>query len=157
LAEPPYLVSITPDGRNIPIKLSKANDDKTWQGRLLVGLSIPSGVYTYSASARTYSGSASTYIAQGSRFSYIAENNNPMLICYPNPFKPDVDKYLKFRPPGYSISIYSINGELVKKLQHDESEWDGMNDYNQPVVSGIYFYIAEGNGITRKGKIAVIW
>ena len=94
-------------------------------------------------------------ISQGSGTSPDSEKDK--LICYPNPYKPNEHDYLKFSPTGYNISIYNINGELVKKLAENESEWDGMNEYNQPVANGIYFYIAEKDGIIKKGKFAILW
>ena len=69
--------------------------------------------------------------------------------------KPDVDKILKFYPPGFKIRIFNAAGKLIKNLS--ENEWEGTNEDNQPVASGIYIYLAESNGVERTGKIALIW
>jgi hypothetical protein len=157
LIQSPNLITIAPDGRRIPVKLEKSADgNQLWQGKLLVDFSIPSGTYTYIASARNYSGMVGTYIAEGSEFQYTTKEDKGIL-CYPNPFRPNVNKQAKFRPSGLQIKIYSVTGELVKTLQNTESEWDGMNESGQPVVSGTYIFTAEGNGIKRIGKIAVLW
>ena len=50
-----------------------------------------------------------------------------------------------------------MNDDVKAKLAENESEWDGMNEYGQPVVSGIYFFIAERDGIIEKGKFAILW
>jgi hypothetical protein len=157
LIQAPNLITIAPDGRRIPIKLEKSiNGNQFWQGKLLVEFLIPSGTYTYVASARNYTGMVGTYIEEGSEFQYTSKEDKE-LLCYPNPFHLNIDKSVKFRPVGFQIKIYSISGELVRTLQNTESEWDGKNDNGQPVASGTYIYIAEGNNIKRTGKVAVIW
>ena len=62
------------------------------------------------------------------------------------------------------VRLYSINGKLVKALTVENSginggraEWDGYDNFNHLVSSGIYYYLAytnEGNSVT--GKIAVL-
>jgi len=167
LIQAPNLITIAPDGRRIPVKLEKSalvppsngrtdNGNQFWQGKLLVDFFIPSGTYTYVASARNYTGMIGTYIEEGSEFQYTSKEGKE-LLCYPNPFHLNIDKSVKFRPVGFQIKIYSISGELVKILQNTESEWDGKNDNGQPVASGTYIYLAEGNNIKKTGKVAVIW
>jgi len=157
LVQPPDLITIAPDGRRIPVKLEKSTEgNQLWQGKLLVDFSIPSGTYTYVVSAKNYTGMIGTFIEEGSEFQYVSKDDKGIL-CYPNPFRPNVDKPVRFRPVGFQIKIYSISGELVKTLQNTESDWDGTGDNGQPVASGTYVYIAEGNGMKKIGKIAVIW
>ena len=36
------------------------------------------------------------------------------------------------------------------------NEWDGTNEENQAVASGIYVYLAEHDGTEKTGKIAVV-
>jgi hypothetical protein len=153
LSEAPQLTTITPDGRRIPVKLTRSgNDDTIWQGRLLVEFKVPSGTYAYIASARDYSGEIGTYIAKGAEFQYKASPKDEALICYPNPF----NGVMKFRPSGFKIKIYSLPGELVRTLQESESEWDGKNDNGDNVASGVYVYMAEKDDVKQKGKIVVI-
>jgi len=87
----------------------------------------------------------------------ISNTKENSLICYPNPFYINKHNYIKFRPIGYNISIYNINGELIKKLKDNESEWDGRNEQNQVVAGGVYFYIAENKGAIKKGKFVILW
>jgi hypothetical protein len=156
LVEAPNLLSVAPDGRRIPIKMERSTDgNQLWQGKLLVDFSIPYGTYTYVVSAKNYTGMVGTFIAEGSEFQYTETKEG--VICCPNPFHPNVDQPVKFRPSGYMIKIYSITGNLVRTLQNTESEWDGTNENGQPVASGTYIYLAEGNGVKKTGKIAVIW
>jgi len=58
-----------------------------------------------------------------------------------------------------TIRIYNINGELVRTIHHEGPEipeWDGCNEYGQPVASGIYFYVLKASPVLTKGKIAII-
>jgi hypothetical protein len=70
---------------------------------------------------------------------------------YPNPFNPDTR--IEFTLPGgqsprnVSLRIYNIRGQLVKTLMEEEKPpgdyqviWDGRNDEEREVASGIYFY-----------------
>jgi len=67
---------------------------------------------------------------------------------YPNPFNPNT--IIKFDLPARSqveVSIYDVNGKLVKKLINDQKEagyhsveWNGTDAYGRKVGSGIYFY-----------------
>ena len=81
----------------------------------------------------------------------LAYKNNICLYNYPNPFNPKT--IITFSvPKGISesaseIRIYNIKGEMVKKLeiQNDKSSiqkviWNGKDDNNKPVSSGIYLY-----------------
>ena len=85
----------------------------------------------------------------------IDENYNDILPIsftlyqnYPNPFNPTTS--IEFDIPistEVNISIYNSLGQTVATLTDDQLsagsysiEWDGMNDNNNPVSSGIYFY-----------------
>ena len=67
-------------------------------------------------------------------------------------------------PPGSTMSIYTLTGELVRE---DIKEypygsgwilWDGTNNYYAPVSSGIYYYVIldSGGSVLLKGKLLVI-
>jgi len=76
------------------------------------------------------------------------------VLVYPNPFKKykhnrinfghptDTDRRL---PQEATIKIYTITGELVKKIEVTEADdgyvtWDGTNQNDKPLASGIYIY-----------------
>lgn len=152
LSEPPQLIAIAPDQRKISIELSKlGNDDTKWKGKLLVDFKVPSGTYTYIASARDYYGMVGTYIIKGAEFQYKANSNDKVLVCYPNPF----NGIMKFRPPGFDIKIYNVSGKLIRTLQN-AVEWDGRDDNGDEVASGVYLYSAEKDDVKLKGKVVVI-
>jgi len=84
---------------------------------------------------------------------------------YPNPVhKGEIVTFAKV-PAGKSIKlrIFNIAGELVyegeKKSDNDNKiskAWDLRNKDNEYVASGIYIYLLEYQGLTKKGKIGVI-
>jgi hypothetical protein len=67
---------------------------------------------------------------------------------YPNPFNPET--YIDFSVPveqKVSLKIYNIRGQLVKTLINEvvkpgkqTVKWDGTDQDNQKVASGIYLY-----------------
>ncbi len=81
---------------------------------------------------------------------------------YPNPFNPTTN--IQYQIPvqsEVSINIYDMLGRLVKTLINGvESKgihtvaWDGSNNLNQKVSSGIYFYkLSTGNFVSIKKMI----
>ena len=65
-------------------------------------------------------------------------------------------------PPGAKISIYTVRGELIKTLTHDDLYvgdvyWNLRTDENLDVAYGIYVYVVEAGSIgTKIGKLALI-
>lgn len=81
----------------------------------------------------------------------------------------DFDKRLRFvnLPPKCTIRIYTLDGDLVRTLEHDKQEddlnatyhyWDLVSRNTQAVVSGIYLYTVEekGTGEIQIGKFVII-
>jgi len=67
---------------------------------------------------------------------------------YPNPFNPSTTIAFSLPLAGRTtLDIYNLKGQKVRSLLHarlssgeHKAVWDGTNDNNQPVSSGIYFY-----------------
>jgi hypothetical protein len=66
-------------------------------------------------------------------------------------------------PPKCTIRVYTINGELVKTLQHDEGidngqeVWDLTTKDGMNLAYGIYLFHVEAEGVgTQTGRFAVI-
>jgi len=67
---------------------------------------------------------------------------------YPNPFNPST--VIEYSVPEYShvsISVFNVLGEKVKEIVNDfknpgiySAVWNGRDNYNNKVSSGIYFY-----------------
>ncbi len=99
-----------------------------------------------------------TYITRGFE-GRDSEWNNP---------DPERERLLHFAnlPAKCTISIYSLDGDLVRKLVHDmdpsdpmasHETWDMVTRNTQSVVSGLYYWTVEDpNGETQIGKFVVI-
>ena len=68
-------------------------------------------------------------------------------------------------PCQCKISIFSIDGDLIKEIEHSASvgdatasheSWDMITRNRQLLVTGLYYYIVEGDGASIIGKFAVI-
>jgi hypothetical protein len=105
------------------------------------------------------------------------------VVVYPNPYRADGnyvqdgyesgtsvwDKRLNFinLPPRCTIRIYTLDGDLVRTLEHDTQEgdldatyayWNLVSRNTQAVVSGIYLFSVEDKetGETQVGKFVII-
>tara|TARA_B100000678_G_C17892330_1_gene375893 strand:- start:180 stop:599 length:420 start_codon:yes stop_codon:yes gene_type:complete len=64
-------------------------------------------------------------------------------------------------PDECSISIYTITGEFVNSISHndpfDGNEWWNLkNGHNQEVAPGLYIYVVEAGKNKKIGKFAII-
>ena len=69
-------------------------------------------------------------------------------------------------PPKCTISIYSLDGDLVRSIDHDIPEsdpnyhhdsWDLITRNTQEPVSGLYYWVVEASdGRTQIGKLVLI-
>ncbi len=74
------------------------------------------------------------------------------------------ERFIRFThvPPGSAISIFTVRGELVKKLRQDDLyvgdvKWDLRTAENLDAAFGMYIYVVESPGIGSKtGKFALI-
>ena len=84
---------------------------------------------------------------------FAAPRANLLLQNYPNPFNPETWIPYQLNAAAYvTITIYDAQGHLVQLLDlgqqaagfyHNRSRaayWDGRNEHNEKVASGLYFY-----------------
>ena len=83
---------------------------------------------------------------------------------YPNPFNPSTTiTYQIAKPSGIKVSVYDINGQLVKQILNEfqmEGEhhvlWDGTDQKNTMVTSGVYVYVVSAdNSIISKQMLLI--
>ena len=104
----------------------------------------------------------------------ISEKDIVLEQNYPNPFNPQIfagrngnaSTKIAFQLPqksGVKLSIYNIRGQQVKTLVNEEKEkgkyfvsWDGKDEYNRPVASGVYFYKLQVDRFTSVKKMIVM-
>jgi len=78
----------------------------------------------------------------------IATKNYALSQNYPNPFNSSTQFQYKIAKSGWvRINIYSLEGKLIKTLVDGfktpgtyQCHWNGLDDFNKSVASGIYFY-----------------
>ena len=93
---------------------------------------------------------------------------NTLLANYPNPFNPETwIPYQLSAAADVSISIYSVNGHLVRRLElgHQAAGvyrsrsraayWDGRNAFGERVASGLYFYTLTVSDFTATRKMLI--
>ncbi len=80
------------------------------------------------------------------------EDINPVqeysISNYPNPFNPETNIYYSIPEDAHvEILIYNIKGQRVKTLLNEKVSkgkynivWNGVDENNTPVASGVYFY-----------------
>ncbi len=106
---------------------------------------------TFGAFTLTSSGGSDVFVAK-LNCTLSAENEISLTINslsnFPNPFNPTTTlSFSIIEDSNIELSIYNIKGQKVKQLVNDQLSagehsivWDGKDDNNQPVSSGIYFY-----------------
>lgn len=104
------------------------------------------------------------------------------VFVYPNPYRLDADyrsrgfegrmqsdrmpdrtRAIHFAnlPPYCTIRIYSLDGDLVRTIEHDDGTsqnyWDLITRNHQLVVSGLYYWtVSRPGGETQIGKLAIV-
>ncbi|MDZ7377169.1 MAG: T9SS type A sorting domain-containing protein, partial [candidate division KSB1 bacterium] len=83
---------------------------------------------------------------------------------YPNPFNPTTAiEFSMARPGEIRLDVYNILGQKVRTLIHGVYPagrhriiWDGKNDYDQLVASGVYFYRFRTDKFVRTRKCILL-
>lgn len=87
------------------------------------------------------------------------------IFVYPNPYRgtgPNGERVVVFAglPEQATIRIFTLQGTLVRKLDHQNStgaaRWDLTNDRGDLVASGVYLFSAVSSGETVRGKFAIM-
>jgi hypothetical protein len=103
-------------------------------------------------------------------WSYIPFGITASPFCFPNPFRPAASSLL-ISPAGVGVAddvtlsiISAVSFDLVYSQKADFTtfsgtqyvEWNGRDDHNAIVPSGVYLYILSKGSTVIKGKFAVI-
>jgi hypothetical protein len=84
--------------------------------------------------------------------------------AYPNPFNPTTTIKFSVKEGDHaSIVIYNMLGQVVKNFGPQEATknggkitWNGMDDNNRPVCSGIYFFKMKSNSTVSVKKVMLM-
>ncbi|MDA3813457.1 MAG: carboxypeptidase regulatory-like domain-containing protein, partial [Candidatus Cloacimonetes bacterium] len=91
---------------------------------------------------------------------YLLAKGLTLLDNHPNPFNPSTTiKFSIHNDSKVELIIYNIKGQKIKTLAQDEYTkgshsiiWNGIDELNEPVSSGVYFYKLKVNGKTEGVK-----
>ncbi len=115
----------------------------------------------------------------------VLDNGKLNVYCYPNPYRADAHYeaqgfenrftdlwiergraiYFANLPNKCTISIFSLDGDLVRKIDHDMpvgsgtasvDSWDLISRNQQAVVSGLYYWTVESAYGNQVGKLVII-
>ncbi len=83
---------------------------------------------------------------------------------YPNPFNPTTTIKFRISSPGFvTLKIYDILGREVASLVNQNKKagnyavtWNGRNEFNYAVASGIYFYRLHANNFVQTKKMIML-
>ncbi|HUV59147.1 MAG TPA: CARDB domain-containing protein [Desulfatiglandales bacterium] len=99
-------------------------------------------------------------------------SNLSEVFGYPNPCYVKRDGYVRISnipldAKQVKIYIYNVAGELVRTLEEGDGieelagskigKWDGRNESDEMVASGIYVYLIKSRGTKKAEKIAIFW
>ena len=95
-------------------------------------------------------------------------DKNALLANYPNPFNPETwIPYQLAEPADVTLTIYAVDGKLVRTLALGQQPggmyqsksraayWDGRNEHNEPVASGLYFYTLMAGEFSETRKMLI--
>ncbi len=109
-------------------------------------------------------------ITQVSGVTELTEGETPtietltLLGNYPNPFNPGTTiTYRLGQPERVSLVVFDNLGRKIRTLVDaaqaagtHQIRWEGRNEGNQPVASGVYYYRLRAGGETRVGKMLLL-
>jgi hypothetical protein len=96
------------------------------------------------------------------------ESNLEEIVVVPNPFRANEawdrggnEIHFTKLPARATIKIYTVAGDLVAQLEHNDSirdfeRWDLRNQEGQDVASGIYMFRVESDAFTFQHRFVVI-
>jgi len=104
-------------------------------------------------------------------YRYLAEDDiiatplqNTLKQNFPNPFNPTTTINFSInKSESVKLAVYNVKGQLVKTLVNTNLNsgehsivWNGQDEANQPVSSGIYFYRLQSDTFTQTRKMLMM-
>ncbi|MEA2096988.1 MAG: T9SS type A sorting domain-containing protein, partial [Candidatus Cloacimonadota bacterium] len=104
-------------------------------------------------------------------FEYDGEDSGDVIVAvtklngnYPNPFNPVTNIAYSIKEAGkVTLQVYNIKGQLVKTLVNDVREtgnytvtWNGRDNTNKSVASGVYFYKMKAQNYNSTKKMILM-
>jgi hypothetical protein len=100
----------------------------------------------------------------GKREDHVGEYHSYLMQNTPNPFSISTRfNYQLSSPSKALLAVYNINGQLVKTIVDEcqkegfhSVQWDGRNQENEIVSSGIYFYRLQAGMFNKTKKLILL-
>ncbi len=156
------------------VRFELSRDGNVWD-TVGIDYDVSDGNYNISWNSCDIAGKGPHYIravAQGiwgndtPSASYSIESRKTDIVMYPNPYYPargSGKAHFINIPEGAVLEIYTISGTLVRTLEEEsvfssgKLSWDGKNNGDRSVASGIYIYAVTVDGDKHAtGKFVVI-
>ena len=144
--------------------------DQEWNNQYLQSALRPNWVNIYLADINGNSrGSGPTLITSvdGNTNNTIIPQSEIIIANYPNPFNPST--LIVFTIPydlaneNTELKIFDVQGRLITTLVNEQLaagkyviKWEGKNQYNQNVSSGVYFYNIKVGNKVKSGKMNLL-
>ncbi|NQV19382.1 MAG: T9SS type A sorting domain-containing protein, partial [Armatimonadetes bacterium] len=130
---------------------------------------VPAGPHIYNVTA-IYDGGWESEFSNNSWYPPADVGDTPIPVVtelignHPNPFNPTTTISFSLQNnSNVEISIYNIKGQKVKTLVNHKLTagehsvvWDGRDDNNQPVGSGVYFYKFKTDNFEKTRKMILL-
>ena len=116
---------------------------------------LPNGIYQFAITS-VHTNGVESIAAFSIPVEKTQASNDPELVeitqtkllgNYPNPFNPSTIINFSLNTEnteGTEVLIYNLKGQMIRKFSilniQSSIVWDGTDENNQPVTSGIYFY-----------------
>lgn len=146
-------------------------NDEEWIQTYLTKAQRPDWVNSYLTTSggikRAAGSELITAINENSNQNQLPDSYAINISNYPNPFNPETNILFtipfKLSNSYTELNIYNINGELIKKLVARElpagnyiTKWDGTNQLNQKISSGVYLYRVSVGQYSSSGKMNLL-
>lgn len=129
----------------------------------------PDTTYYWTCQAADYSFARSEF-AQEATFSTAVSNSDlidssrPLILVTPNPFNPSTTiEFSIFQSSPANLCVFNNRGQKVKTLLEGDIErgqhrvvWNGRDENNRSVASGVYFIRLEAAGKTSIRKAMLL-
>ena len=132
--------------------------DESWYGFFDNGFGLNNPQYV--------TGCASLYeYEESSTDDDVVISTNKLIGNYPNPFNPETTIYFETTNlhENSRIEIYNLKGQKVKTLINDQLDegshhvvWDGKDDNENAVSSGVYFYKLQTGNFSETKKMILM-
>jgi len=166
------------DGNPIPEAVISVSNIATMADDLgQFSFEILSGDYTFTCEAEGYEVTTIDEVVTTDELTYLdfqlvaitGTNDLPVLITellsnYPNPFNPVTNIAYSVKEAGdVTLEVYNIKGQLVTILVNEVKEtgnyttiWNGTDNSNKSVSSGVYFYKMKSGKYTATKKMILM-